>query len=133
KTTMEAVSKQMHQIVHDTIAKQANLPSDFETRMDKMMGDMLKDFPVDELIDAMIPVYQKHLTKGDVNFLVSFYSTPRGQKILRELPAMTSEAMQASTGVMQKMMAKMMDRVQQEIAQELKTPESDSSKKVQTN
>ncbi len=45
----------------------------------------------------MVPVYEKHLTKGEVDALVAFYSDPKGQKILNEMPAMTSEAMQAAS------------------------------------
>ena len=87
KSTMESMKKQMHQIVHQQVVSQANLPADFETRMDKMMDDMFKNFPTDDLLQAMIPAYQKHLTKGDVDSLTAFYSTPSGQKILKEMSA----------------------------------------------
>jgi uncharacterized protein len=103
KNMMSSMTVQMHKTVHEELKKQPNLPPDFVTRMDKMMDDSFKTIPVDEIIDVMIPVYQKHLTKGDVDALVAFYSTPRGQKILNEMPAMMSEAMQASSGIMQKL------------------------------
>ena len=47
------------------------------------------------MLDDMIPVYQKHLTKSDVDEMIKFYSTPTGQKFLREMPAMTAEGMEA--------------------------------------
>ena len=120
KIRVAGMTKQVHELTHEAVEKQPGLPSDFEARMDKILDDMMKDYPVDELIDVMIPVYQKHLTKGEVDAMVAFYSTPTGQKILKEMPAMTTEAMEASTGPMRKMMSKMMDRVQEEIAQMLK-------------
>ena len=126
-----AMTQAMHRNVHDMVAKQPNLPADFESRMDKMMDDILKDFPVDDYLEVMIPVYQKHLSKGDVDALVAFYSTPTGQKILKELPAITTEAMQATTPLTQKLMWKAMGRAQEEIAQAMK--DADSSKKPQTN
>ena len=52
-------------------------------------------FSVDELIDAVIPVYQNHLTHADVRSLIDFYSSESGQKYLKELPAMSAESMQA--------------------------------------
>ncbi len=58
-----------------------------EERAFKLTDDMLKNFPVDEIIDAMIPVYQKHFTKGNIDDLLAFYSTPTGQKVIKELPA----------------------------------------------
>ena len=80
----------------------------------------------------MTPVYQKHLTKGDVDALVTFYSSPTGQKVLKEMPAMTGEAMQASSGIMKKMMAQAQERVQTEIAQMQKETEGNSYKQPQS-
>jgi hypothetical protein len=133
KNMMASMTKQMHKTVHDMLQKQASLPPEFEARMDKMMDDMLKDFPVDEYLQAVTPVYQKHLTKGDVDALVTFYSSPTGQKILKDMPGMMTEAMQAASGVIQKLTAKAMDRVQEEVAQAQKASGSDSTKKTQQN
>jgi hypothetical protein len=85
------------------------------------------------VLQAMIPVYQKHLTKGDIDGLIAFYSTPTGQKVLKETPAMTSEAMQTSYGIAQKMMAKVMDRVQSEIAQLQKSNDGSCEEKSTPN
>ncbi len=121
KQMTDMMTKQMRQMTHAQISKDAaNLPSDFETRMNKMVEDQLKDFPMEEMLQAMIPVYQKHWTKGDVDAMVAFYSTPTGQKVLRELPATMAEGMQAITPIMQKRMNGVMARVQQEVAQTLK-------------
>lgn len=125
KNMMATMATQTQKMIHDLVAKQANLPPDFEARMDKTMNDYWKDLPVDDIIDAMIPVYQKHLTKGDVDVLVAFYSGPTGQKVLKEMPAITSESMQAASGIVQKMVAKAMERVNDDIAQMQK---SDNSK-----
>jgi uncharacterized protein len=124
KNMMSSLTTQMHKTIHEEVQKYPNLPPDFETRVNKMMDDSFKTISVDELIDTMIPVYQKHLTKGDVDALVAFYSSPRGQKILNEMPAMMSEAMQASSGMMQKVMKDTMQRVQDEIAQAQKADEA---------
>ena len=121
KQMLDLIPKQMHQMVHEQIAKNgASLPPDFETRMNKMTDEELKNFPIEEMLQAMIPVYQKHWTKGDVDTMIAFYSTATGQKVLRELPATMAEAMQAMQPIMQKRMNGMMERVQQEVAQMVK-------------
>jgi uncharacterized protein len=117
KDMMVAMTKNLHQVTHEMLKNQPNLPPDAEQQIDKMSDEMLGNFPVDDMINAMIPVYQRHLTKGEVDALVAFYSAPTGQKILKEMPAMTAEAMQASSGVMQKMMAKATQQVQGQIAE----------------
>jgi hypothetical protein len=129
---VDAMSKPMHKMMHEQYLKnQDSLPPDFEARMNKMMDDTMKSFPWDEMLQSMVPVYQKHFTKGDVSALTAFYSTPTGQKVLRELPAITSEAMQSMMPLLQKHMEAMKDRMQQEVAQMIKDSKSPVGKKSQ--
>jgi hypothetical protein len=118
KKMIEAMSKPMHQMVHDQFIKDKDkLPADFEARMNKRMDDMMKDMPFDEIMQAMVPVYQKHFTKGDIDALVAFYSSPTGQKMLREMPAIAAEAMQTAMPMMNKYMQSVQQRIQQEVAE----------------
>ncbi len=128
KSMMDTMTKQMHSMTHDMLQKQSNLPSDFEARETKTIDDMFKNFPIDELLDAEIPVYQKHLTKSDIDGLVAFYSSPVGQKIVKETPAITAESLQASSGIIQKMTAQIMQRVQDDVAQVQKSTDGGSNK-----
>jgi len=66
---------------------------------------MFSALPMDEMVDAIIPIYQKHLTKADLAAVTAFYSSPAGQKILKELPAIMSESMQAGGAIGQKAFA----------------------------
>jgi hypothetical protein len=121
---MAAMAKPMHQMVHEQYLKDKDkLPADFEARTNKMMDDMFKDMPWDEMIQSMVPVYQKHFTKGDVDALVAFYSSPTGAKMLREMPAIMGEAMQSMMPIMQKYMATVKERIDQETAAALKESE----------
>jgi len=118
---VDAMTKPMHQMVHEQYLKnKEKLPPDFEDHMNKMMDDMMKSFPWDEILDAMVPVYQKHFSKGDVDALLAFYNSPTGQKLVRELPAITAEAMQAMMPLIQKQTDAMNERMQQEVAQLMK-------------
>ena len=61
---VDAMSKPMHDMIHQQYLKiQDKLPPDFEARMNKRTDEMLKSFPWNDLIDSMVPVYQKHFTK----------------------------------------------------------------------
>ena len=133
KTMMDAMSKQMHQIFAEQLKKEPGMTPEVEARVNKMMDDIVKGMPIDDLLDAMIPVYQKHFTKGDINDLLTFYSTPTGQKLIKELPAITTEAMQAATPIYKTMMATAMQRVQDELAQMQKENDANSKKQAQQN
>src|SRR5580704_15129782 len=76
-----AMAKPMHQMAHEQCVKDKEvLPADCEARMDKMMDVMMQKMPFDEMIQAMIPSYQKHFTKGDMDTLTAFYSRPPSKK-----------------------------------------------------
>jgi hypothetical protein len=122
---VDAMLKPMHQMIHEQFEKdKSKLPADFESRMTKMMDDSIKSFPWDEMLDSMIPVYQKHLTRGDVNAMVAFYSTPTGQKLLREMPQIMAEAMQNMMPMMRRQMEAMQQRMQEEVTAMIKDYDS---------
>lgn len=127
---MDAMAKPMHQMVHDMYEKDKDkLPAGFEEQTMKTMDEMLKNMPFDEMMQAMVPVYQKHFTKGDVDALIAFYSSPTGQKMLRELPAIMAEAMQATTPLIERYMETVRQRVTEQFAQALKQSENQTDKK----
>jgi len=64
-------------------------------RMDRESEDLIKNFPLDEMLNDMVPVYQRHFTKSEIEALTVFYSSPAGQKFLHEMPAVTAETMRA--------------------------------------
>jgi uncharacterized protein len=94
-------------------------------RADAVADKIMKEVSVSDMLDDMIPVYQKHLSKSDVDEMIKFYSTTTGQKILREMPAMAAEGMQA----MQPRLRKQMDQISREVDQMAK---DDKAKQTQT-
>jgi len=131
KQMVEAMSKPLHNMVHEDYMKnRGKLPPDFEARMDKIMDDMLMSMPFDEMMDAMVPTYQKHFTRGELDALTSFYSSPTGQKILREMPAIMSEAMESMMPIMRKNIERMTEDVQQQAAEMMKESRQNGARKT---
>jgi hypothetical protein len=96
--------------------------------MTALTDDMFKNVPWDDMMQAMIPAYQKHLTKGDIDNLVAFYSSPTGEKLIREMPVIMDDAMQDVMPVMNKYMDSIKQTVQKKtdemIAQSKKPSET---------
>jgi hypothetical protein len=84
--------------------------------VDKFSENLFKDMPVDEMLDAMIPIYQKHLTKEDLDGILAFYASPIGQKLQREQPAMTQESMQVGGEIGRRRIGAMMQQMDDFIA-----------------
>jgi uncharacterized protein len=113
---MAAQSSSMRELLHDQIMKDKGaVPADFETRFTKVMDDMIKGMPADEIMEAMIPSYQKHFTHNDIGAMNVFYSSPVGQKVLEQLPAVMQEGMQAALPVMSKYLSEWKERMQKEM------------------
>ncbi|MFZ3201119.1 MAG: DUF2059 domain-containing protein [Candidatus Acidiferrales bacterium] len=130
---LDLVSKQMRQMIHDEIQKNPNLPPNAEANEDNSFESMLKNAPVDEMLDAMEPVYAKHFTKGDIDAMVAFYSTPTGKKVIAELPAIAAEGMQASSGILREWMDKTTQQIDGQIADMAKNNQPQSKKPTATN
>lgn len=113
RNMMDLMAKQSKQMSHDALQKKIPEISQKDLdRIDAMSDRTLKDLDLDGTIDDMMPVYQRHLTKADVAAMTAFYQTATGQKLLRELPQMTAEGLQAIQPRMQKMMSRVMDEAE---------------------
>lgn len=56
-------------------------------------NEFQKELKTDDLIDLMVPVYEKHFSDRELDALIGFYSTPTGQKIVETTPLISSECM----------------------------------------
>jgi uncharacterized protein len=114
RSTMDLMAAQMKQMTRETLKERFPQASaaDF-AKADAISDEMLKDYPIEGVVDDIVPVYQKHLTKA-------FYSTPTGQKLLREQPQITTESMQAISGRMEKSFEEMMHRLEDRLDEDKK-------------
>ncbi len=49
----------------------------------------------DDLVRLIVPIYVKHLSVEEMRALIDFYKSPAGQTLLKKLPLITSETMNA--------------------------------------
>jgi hypothetical protein len=112
RSNMQLIMAQQQKMMRETIKQRAPTLSDEQlNKMEAISKEAVKDMPLDGMLDDTIPIYQQHLTKSDVSAMTRFYSSPIGQKLLREQPAIARESMQAVSPRMQKAMSDIMDRL----------------------
>jgi hypothetical protein len=61
--------------------------------MNKYVGKAMDLYPTDEMLTDMTGIYQKHLSRDDVEGLIAFYSSPAGQHLLDAQPVIAQEYM----------------------------------------
>ena len=52
-----------------------------------------RESSIDDLVDKLVPVYEKHLTIEDLDAIIAFYKTPAGKKFADKTPLITQESM----------------------------------------
>lgn len=93
---MQQVFAQMRKLNREQLKKRHPDVSEADlARMDRESEDLIKNFPLDAMLNDMVPIYQRHFTKSEIEALTAFYSSPAGQKFLHEMPAVTAETMRA--------------------------------------
>lgn len=86
-TGMERMMEQMKvQMIASMKANAPDVPSEFWTKFSEKMN-------THELIEKLLPVYDKYYSLEDLRAVNAFYSSPSGQKILATLPQVMQEAM----------------------------------------
>src|SRR5579863_1850314 len=87
-TGMEKLTQQMMAQMIDGFKKQMpDAPSDFWNKFQQKLD-------THELIEKIMPVYDKYYTVEDLKAINAFYESPAGQKILSTLPQVMRESMQ---------------------------------------
>src|SRR5580700_1471894 len=125
RQVMDAMMKQQTAMIDETLRKRyPQTSAEKIARADRMIQETVKDMPMDAILDDMIPIYQRHFSKTDIDAMSTFYATPTGQKMIWEMPALTSESMQASYARMQKQMDAITQKAEQIVKEDQEQPKS---------
>lgn len=86
-TGMEKLANQiMTQMLSTFKAQSPDIPDAFWAKLQEQMD-------VHELIERIMPVYDKYYSLEDLKAVNAFYASPVGQKVLASLPQVTQECM----------------------------------------
>lgn len=109
-TGMERLVGQMeNQMIASLRQQMPQVPELFWTKFEQKMNTR-------ELLEKIIPIYDKYYTTEDLKAVNAFYETPAGQKLLSTLP----QAMQEATRVGQEWGEKIGKQAAEEAEQDLK-------------
>lgn len=78
----------MRQMIAPIRATYPNVPEEF-------WDDFLKQVNADDLIDLVVPIYDKYYSLQDIHDLIAFYQSPVGQKTIKVLPQLSAATINA--------------------------------------
>lgn len=107
KDQMQSMMKMMPALIQQQMKEQqkritSKLPGgalkpeqqeDISKVMDKYMEKALSIYTIDQMLDDMAAIYQRHLSRADVDAYIAFYGSPAGQHLLNLTPVLMQEYM----------------------------------------
>jgi uncharacterized protein len=102
------------QMISSLKAQMPQVPDLFWTKFQQKMD-------THELIEKVIPVYDKYYTIEDLKAINLFYETPAGQKVLSTLPQLIQETMRIGQQWGEKMGKEAVEEAEQELEKKAET------------
>ncbi len=96
--------------------------------MSKYVGKAMDLYPTDEMLADMTTIYQQHLSKDDVDGLITFYSSPAGQHLLDAQPVIAKEYMPMVMGKVTERSQAMTKEMMKEMAEIVPTAKQGAAK-----
>jgi hypothetical protein len=96
--------------------------------MSKYVGKAMDLYPTDEMLADMTTIYQQHLSKDDVDGLITFYSSPAGQHLLDAQPIIAKEYMPMVMGKVTERSQAMTKEMMKEMAEIVPTAKQGAAK-----
>ncbi|WP_432711992.1 DUF2059 domain-containing protein [Pedobacter sp.] len=78
------------QIVSSFKAQKPDVPEDVWLDFEKTFIKAATD----DLLNLLLPIYQKHIPEADLKNIIAFYETPTGKKFAAKSPLIMQESMQ---------------------------------------
>ena len=114
KDMMDKVLQSSLRTIESQMPADAMADPEMKQALDEYMKSLsFTEKDLEEMLDLMIPFYDKYLGEADVAALVRFYESPAGKNFVRVMPEMMAEMMpQMMHHMMQHMQSGMMSSMQ---------------------
>ena len=98
----ESVRNLLHMINANDVGQQMleqilpSLKAMLPEATEKFWKEFQDGIDTDQLLNQLIPIYQKYLSEKDVNDIIKFYLTPAGKVLLEHQPSIMKESLGVS-------------------------------------
>jgi len=83
---------------------------------DDFEKEFLASVDVNEFIDLIVPIYDRHFSEDDVDGMLAFYRSPLGQRVTKALPEITAESQNAGSEWGQRLGKKVGEKIGEKLA-----------------
>ena len=79
----------------------------------KFWDEFMSEVNTEDMIDIIIPIYEKYYTEEDIDQLIQFYNSPIGKKTVELTPFIMQESMQAGQAWGSELSLKVINKLKQ--------------------
>ncbi|HKN20306.1 MAG TPA: DUF2059 domain-containing protein [Terracidiphilus sp.] len=123
--------RQQEKEITANLPESARMTPEQQAALDKVTDRYLEKamnlYSVDEMLDDMAGIYQKHFTREDVDAYIAFYSTPAGKRLLQITPVIMQEYMPVVMQRVQERSKALTAEMSKEISDVLKSSAPDAT------
>ena len=122
-TGAEAIGLQMsaavsNQMIDSLLKEDPEIPPKAVAAIKEEINQTYAD-EMPKLIAEIVPIYARHYTHEEIKGLIAFYSTPLGEKSIKEMPALLNECMQAGREWGQQLTPRILPRLESRLKREV--------------
>ncbi len=96
-TMVEGQMREQSQAIRSQIPAGTKLTTEQREKLDqlarKYVDKAVNIYPIDEMLADMTEIYQRHISREDIDAMIAFYSSTPGQHLLDAQPVITQEYM----------------------------------------
>ena len=128
QSVVDSMAKTMQQMMPATQQMSEKQKEEISRLQGELFSKMMSPEFIHTYLELMVPVYQHHFTRTDVDQMITFYSSPVGQKFVNEQPLITQETFPKIMPLMQQHLQDVMketnfdQRMREIFAEEEKPP-----------
>jgi hypothetical protein len=93
----QMVQGQLRQQLRETVGDNTKLSPDQRAAVEKLINNYIERsvnvYSIDEMLGDMTTIYQRYLTREDVDGMIAFYTSPAGQHLLNAQPKIAKDYM----------------------------------------
>ena len=82
---------------------------------DDFEKEFLASLDVNELVDLMVPIYDRHFSAEDVDGMLAFYRSPIGLRVTKALPEITAESQDVGKAWGQRLGKRVVEKIRERL------------------
>ena len=84
----------------DVFGTKSSMAANFDQMMASLKPEeaqkLRNAFKVDEIIERLLPLYDKYFSEADLTAMIAFYSSPEGKKLVQTIPQLMRDSVEVS-------------------------------------